>query len=344
MSIVAHPYNAELASAWDDFVSNQSRNGTIFHEQRFLEYHPPGRFTDASLVFHENGSAVEKIIGVFPAALVAQNGETRLVSHPGSSYGGLVYGPKTTARQVMEMVEGIIGHAQSLKAQSVEMRLAENLIFSDPPDQELGFMLWHRGFTRKSLELSSAINLLTGARLSGMKSTVRWSVGRAQKDGVTVETERPVEEAYALIEKNLAAKYGKKPTHSLEELQELKRRYPERIRIWSAMTDGQCAGTTVIFEANRKSVHVFYIAQDYKFSKAQPLYLLFDRVVAHYADMGFECLNFGISSRERWIKWGILEFKESFGARGVTRETWALNDLAAPKPHDGPPHETGIRQ
>lgn len=313
-------YSAQMQQEWDAFIRTNSRNGGIFHEQTFLGYHPTGRFNDTSLIFRENGT----IVGVLPAV---DTGEGCIVSHPGSSAGGLVFHRKATTRDVLGMLEGAVAHYRDRGGRSLELRLAEP-IFSMPVDGELAYLLWHRGFTLVSRELSACVDLredgswlLLGRKKNGT------DIRRLIKSGVTVEQREDLAEVYDLIVRNLDKRYGKVPTHTYAELLELKRRYPERINFWLALVDGAPAATVVTFVVNSKAVHDFYIAQDYSFAKYQVMPLLFHTIFGHYGARGFSWFNFGISSRGDWIKWGILEFKERMGGRAVCRDTWMLEDL-----------------
>ena len=71
---------------WDNFV-NEANNGTIFHLRKFLSYHIERQFEDGSLIFELNN----KILAVLPAAIVYNSKKKILHSHPGASYGGVVY-------------------------------------------------------------------------------------------------------------------------------------------------------------------------------------------------------------------------------------------------------------
>ena len=79
-------FNHSLSRIWDQFILD-SNNGTLFHLRNFLSYHIERKFNDESLLFELNN----KIIAVFPAAKVNQNNKTILYSHPGASYGGMIY-------------------------------------------------------------------------------------------------------------------------------------------------------------------------------------------------------------------------------------------------------------
>ena len=61
-------YNHKLQYEWDEFITN-SEGGTIFHYQKFLNYHIHKNFQGCSLLFYEK----EILVGVLPAALIKNN-------------------------------------------------------------------------------------------------------------------------------------------------------------------------------------------------------------------------------------------------------------------------------
>ena len=96
-NIQVKEYTEDHHKAWDEFIRTASRNGGIFQERDFLSYHPEGKFKDASLLFFEKGT----LIAVFPAAIVSENGKEKVVSHPGSSCGGLIFQYSASLQQVL---------------------------------------------------------------------------------------------------------------------------------------------------------------------------------------------------------------------------------------------------
>ena len=80
-NIEVKEYTEDLHTFWDQFIRTSSRNGGIFQERDFLSYHPKEKFNDASLLFFEEGD----LIGVFPAAIIIDDGKKKVISHPGSS-------------------------------------------------------------------------------------------------------------------------------------------------------------------------------------------------------------------------------------------------------------------
>lgn len=319
--ITIRKYSAADQVNWDAFIREQSRNGTIFHEQKFLAYHPEGKFQDSSYLFEEEG----KIIGVLPAALVNEN---QLVSHPGSSCGGLLFHTQCGLREVLSMVELLLRTCQSQRIETIQLRLAEP-IFAWPVSDELSYALWHRGFELHAREISTCIpfdadyNWLNWGRKKNI-----FDIRKAEKEGFTVSIDPDTDTAWEIVNRNLDTRYQKSPTHTKAELTKLKDLYPDRIHPWvcrnAASEEVACV---ICFEGNKHTIHDFYISQDYTKVKLNLLPFVFQQLLEYYKESGYDWFNFGISSRADWIKWGILEFKERIGGRAVNRDTWQHNSV-----------------
>jgi hypothetical protein len=323
-------YDHQKDGEWDAFVTSNSRNGGIFHERNFLSYHPADRFNDRSLLFYDEEG---QLLGVLPAALKSDGNKSKIVSHPGSSAGGLVYERSAGLRKVLSMVDAAVLFYRSAGASAVELRLAEP-IFANPGDAELSYSLWNLGFKIATREISSCVNLSSEDNWleMGRKKNI-FDVRKLQKMGAVVSL-GSIENAYRIIANNLDNRYSKTPTHSLEELLELKNRYPDRIDPWLISLNGDILATVVVFKVNKHAVHTFYIAQDYTFAKLQPMTTFFYELFGVYKNLGFEWFNFGISSRAELIKWGILEFKERVGGRATYRESWVLDNIQDYTPYN----------
>lgn len=327
--IELRPYSQQDAEAWDEFVRGSSRNGGIFHEQRFLSYHPPERFCDESCLLFKQG----KLVGVFPAARKSEDAD-EVISHPGSSAGGLVYHLRTVTQELLAMLEAVVLHYQQKGYRSLELRLPE-YFFAYPLTGDLEYLLWHRGFHLASRELSSAIHLEESHRWKQLGRKRNLTTARsALRKGLSVQREDTVDDAYTIIRENLRRRYEKEPTHSLEELRQLKSLYPERVDVWTARWEERCVAAIVIFRVNKQGVHDFYIAQDYEFTEMNVFPALYQTAIEFYQAEGFNWFNFGISSRGDWIKWGILNFKEGIGGRAACREVWRLENLSAYRRYD----------
>jgi len=228
----------------------------------------------------------------------------------------------------LERLEQLIGHYQARNIYAVEIRLAEP-IFHRIPEGEFTYLLWHRGFTVKTQEISTCVQLdkESSWQKLGRKKNLT-DIRKLERDGYVVKNIPDAEKVYPLIEDNLANKYNRKPTHTLPDLKKLKETYPGRIHFYTVEINGSVAAVTVLFDVTCKAVHTFYIAQSNEFGNINILPLLFYKIFEEYRRRNFDWYNFGISSRGQEIKWGMLEFKERMGGRATTRQVWVLEDLA----------------
>jgi len=331
-NIEVKEYTEDDHKAWDEFIRTVSRNGGIFQERDFLSYHPEGKFKDASLLFFEKGT----LMAVFPAAIISENEKEKVVSHPGSSCGGLIFHRSATLQQVLEILESLIESYKAKNIHSIEIRLAEP-IFNAIPDEELRYLLWHRGFTIKSQEISTCVKLTEDKIWEKLCRKRNLSyIKQQEKDGVRVVETDDVDKVYPVIEMNLKIRYSRIPTHSREELKKLKQIYPDRIHYWVAEKEDQVLGILVLFDVNKTGVHSFYIAKNEEYNNVKAMPLLFHKVFEHYYNQDYAWFNFGISSRGQQIKWGILEFKENVGGRATARQIWHLDNIFDYKKYENP--------
>jgi hypothetical protein len=334
-SIQVCQYDGSQSGEWDRFVSDDSRNGGLFHERRFLSYHAPDRFHDVSLMFRDDDG---QLAGVLPCASVDADGGRRAVeSHPGSSAGSFVFAKTARLSHVLAMIDAAATHFRDAGFSRIGLRLPES-IFASATTGELDFALWRQGYRLRTRELSTAIRLGDeAARVALARRKLGVEDRAAQKRGVTIAESNDACAVWEHIARNLKERYGKAPAHSASELARLKQLYPARIRFWCASRDGITLAVIVVFEVTPRAAHTFYIAHDRAAATdVNPMPLLVSTICTDLAARNFSWLNFGISTRGDYVKWGILEFKEFMGGRGVCREEWELPSLSEFKPYEWP--------
>lgn len=318
-------YEDKFLDSWDSFVKNESRNGTIFHEQKFLSYHPEDRFHRFDKICYNQKN---EILAVIPGIIATDDGKKKYVSHLGSTAGGVIYSKHATTREVLSILDSFILLLKNESVESAEFRIHEPF-FSSPHHGELEYCLWYTGFSNVSKELSTVFQLAGQDTRFVSKRTMSY-IKSLEKRGFLINRDDSVAETYNLIKLNLEKRYNKKPTHSLEELEKLKKIYPDRIHFWTVRhpVGLNILSAVVVFEASSHALHDFYIAQDYENPEsAHTLNLLFHTAFKYYREKGFLYYNFGISSRNKEVKWGILEFKEKAGGRAISRDIWLLSNL-----------------
>lgn len=309
-------YSNEHRELWDDFV-RESRNGTLFHTQRFLSYHEPGKFKDNSLLVYDKGD----IVSVFPAVL---HEDRVLKSHGGSSYGGPVFNFTAGQKVVHDTMNSIEEYAISKGFESIEMRICPRVMHKYP-SEDVDYILWYLGYEVVSAELSTAVQLFSIRDEIDIDKCYRndtWrSVKKANNMGVTIKDSDDWDIFWDILSDNLHYKHRATPTHTLEEINRLRDLCPGEIELTASYYKGELTAGVVTFICNSSTVHTFYIAQDYTYQKTRSLNLVFHELILYYYQQGYKYLNFGISTESGGtaINEGLFRFKEGFGARGTIR-------------------------
>lgn len=307
--------------SWESFV-RESNNGTIFHERKFLSYHPDGRFDDHSLVIEKKG----KILALLPAAAALRDGLNCLVSHPGSSYGGPVYRADLSIRDAFSIVQGLVDHSKKEGFQRLQLTLPP-AIYQQRVSNYIDFALVKSGFSYQKREVSSMLNIEDSPEenLARFKPSHRTALRRAQKQGVEIRESDDFSSFYSILKQNLKIRHEVQPTHSLPELERLRKLYPNAIRLFGAFHEGQMVAGVVNFNANRNVALAFYISHDENHQHLRAVNLLFYEIIRWCNERDFRYLDFGIFTVNMDPNFGLGRFKENFGASGVFRDTFSLD-------------------
>lgn len=322
------PYSETMQEEWDSFVE-YSRNGTIFTTQKFLGYHPPGRFDDHSLLFKKKG----RLIAVLPAAVRDGASGKVLYSHPGSNHGGIILDMGSGIDDACSIVDSLINYARVNGFAQILVRNPER-IYQVLPTDEIDFALLFHGFSVIQRDLSTVIPLdfFKERGRNIFEESCRRAIRKAEKSGVEVMETDDYPLFWKILDANLTVRYGKNPTHSLEDIQMIKKLFPENIRFFGAYLKGLLIAGVVLFVCNRQGALAFYISDHKDYQIYRPLNLVHDRIVEWCLSQGLKFYNFGYSTENAGtgINWGLFRFKESFGGKGIIRET-SLFDLTAGK-------------
>lgn len=328
-------YSEDCTNDWDEFVIN-SLNGTIFHERKFINYHPKDRFKDDSLMFFDK----EKLVAVFPAATIINSENKKILkSHPGTSYGGLVISEKISLKNSFQLIESLETYALENEYNYIEFRSAEKIFLDNMIDQ-LEFALVRNSYIREAEELSTYYDLKSYWDLAEddlilkfnnkSKSKVRQNIYKGINSDFTskfLENEEEYQDFYKILCSNLL-KHNTKPVHSYQEMLNLLNSYPDRVKIFGVFQENNqqsnLMSAFLIFKVNHNSWHIFYSALDYNFQNQRPQNFCLYSLIKYLAGQKDHFLNFGISTEQggKFINWGLFEFKESFNGSGAIRTYW----------------------
>lgn len=301
--------------AWEEFVENSS-NGNLFHTRRFLSYHPPGRFNDRSLVFEGSGGW----LAVAPACAAAE-GDCRVWSaHRFSSHGGLVFSPAADLNAQFALVSALIHYLRDEGYHRATTRMPPSCVCAQPMDA-LPFVLDRCGFRVSTSELAQFVPLEGLDPETHYHPSVIRALKKACRAGLHVEESDRFEDFWRLLGATLADRHETRPTHTLEEIESLRRLCPGEVKLLAAFDGDRMLAGTVVFRLNARAWHTFYFAQDYAFQSLRPLTLVKHHLLNQATQAGCRVVNFGVctASGAAIANLGLYRFKSHFGAQPCLR-------------------------
>jgi len=299
---------------WETFVEH-ANNGTIFHTLKFLSYHPANRFQNMHLMIKEKSN----ILAVFPAV----EDDKTIISHKGASYGGFVLKKGLGIHKVYLIVEHTVTYLKTHGYKKIILTQPP-LIYCSNPHQYIDFSLMKNGFSYRKREITAVISLDRADPLATFHADARRSTKKALREGVRVIITEEFATFYDILKHNLGMRHNVLPTHTLDELQKLKKLFPEKIILFGAFHKQTMLGGMVLFATNPHVVLAFYISHDAKFQAYRPVNLLFYEVIQWARNRGFKFLDLGTFTLNMEPNWGLGRFKENFNARGFLRDTYEI--------------------
>lgn len=315
------PYSTDLSAEWARFLA-ASNNGTIFHDLRFLAYHPPGRFDQRHLLFRLRGETV----ALLPAALVEVEPGVRWLKSPfGASVGGPVLPVGQPVETTMAVACAVREHARVAGLGGIEMRLGP-AVYMSQPDDHLGFALAAAGFKLHRRWISHVVRLPSDPReVEGQfkRPKARDILSALRKGAQPREASRDSLPAFYDLLLGSKRKHGATPTHTQAEIESLFELLPARIRLFMCEASGQEVAGVLVFMLNSRAAYTFYICQ----AEPPPIVGATAALIAHLGQVlageGIRYLDLGPTSFDDMsLSSGLAFFKEGFGAVGFCRDEW----------------------
>lgn len=307
MNFKVVPYQSSYHSLWNEFVA-KAKNATFLFHRDFMEYHND-QFDDFSLMVYKE----EVLIAVLPA----NKNEVGVYSHQGLTYGGIVVKNGIRMPDFTAVFRAILIYLNSYGIQELVIKEIP-LFYTEQFSDEMKYLAFIMNAEVIRKDICSVIRL---DRPFTVSKSVKRDVNNAQRRGLEIEREGDVDVFWKnILEPNLMRKFGKKPVHSVEEIQLLKKRFPNNIFQFNVLEDQKVIAGTTVFVTDRV-VHAQYISIDHEVKKTGVLDFLYSALMEEYSD-DKEYFDFGISNENegRNINQGLLFWKEKFGAQIVVQE------------------------
>lgn len=308
-------YTAQSKNEWDAFVRS-SKNGTFLFFRDYMEYHQH-RFCDHSLLIRDDGGELRALL---PANL---EGDV-LYSHGGLTYGGFITDKSLKLPVLLRIVDEVF---TGLKQSGITRCIYKTIphIYHQHPAEEDRYALFLAG---ASWVRSSALAVVRSCDRIGYQERRVRGLKKALKHGLTAAHSDDIPAFWQILSALLSEVYRTQPVHSLEEIQSLKSRFPDHIKLFGCFEDGELLAGTLIFETPLVA-RAQYIASSPRGRELAALDLVFDHLLndVYHTKRYFE---FGTSDEKngRHLNQGLIEQKEGFGARCVALDQYSI-DVAA---------------
>ena len=313
--ITIKKYVSKQSNQWDEFI-DVSNNGTIFQKQSFINYHIDRKFIDHSLIIKNNNN----VLAVLPA-IIKNN---VLYSHAGSSYGGLVLARGVEFSVLNDIILKLDDYCVKNKFKSIFL-INSPCIYHKELDYSLDYLLQWNQFYQKELYISHAVNIGQEADLSNLlaKRKRRYLNNDDELNALKFKESSEFDVFYRILLKS-KEKFKSKPTHSLEELYQLKKIFPNEIKLLLTMKNDEVVGGSLIFFTNDSVSLIFYntILEELRNSQISMLQLY--KCMEISKQYGCKVVDFGVSHTPEAKdpmapKLSLIRFKEQFNTGGVLR-------------------------
>jgi len=279
-----------------------------------MDYHKE-RFTDMSLMIYKNDSLF---------ALLPANCKDNLVySHQGLSYGGLLLRSDSKFEEVIQAFKQVLSYLNDNGFDSLELKLLPKMYHKLPSD-ELDYLMFVTKAQISRRDMSSVIDIKNPLIIQS--SNRKRNLKKAKANNIEVKEEHQFDTFFnQILIPNLQERHEALPTHSAEEINKLKTKFPNHIRQFNAYYKNEIIAGVTIFESDNVA-HAQYISTLDSKKELAGLDAIFDELITTvFKNKGY--FSFGISNENQGlnVNQGLLKWKESFGARAMVHDFYKIN-------------------
>ena len=303
-------YSGDRKGEWNAFLG-KSKNGLFLFHRDYMEYHAD-RFVDFSLMVYDGRELV---------ALLPANVEGNVcVSHGGLTFGGFV----TSSAMRTPAMLSVFGEVVDYLRASALSRLVYKCVpyvYHSMPSEEDRYALFRMGARLVRRDVTSAIYLPRKLRFQELR---RRGIKKAVGAGLEVKEVDDLAPFWVVLEANLAERHHTKPVHSCAEMEYLRGKFPENIKLFACCRKDTLLAGVVVYESAHVA-HAQYIASSDEGRQSGALDMVFSHLLNdHYRDKDY--FDFGISTENngQYLNESLVSFKEGFGARAVVHDFYEV--------------------
>lgn len=306
-------YSPEQQETWDKYVA-KTKNATFLFYRNYMDYHAE-RFRDHSLMFFIG----KRLHSILPA----HEEGTSFCSHLGLTYGGLLMDQAVTTNEVVTLFSELNDYLRAKGFTQVIYRAIPWVYHRLPAEEDLYAMFWKCG-ARLKQRMAGTVIFMDG-QLPWRKDHRR-RLKDAHEAGIRVERNSSLADFWKILEENLKQRFDTSPVHTLQEMELLKSRFPDKIIQYNAYQGNEIVGGITFYVMNNV-LHGQYSATNETGKRTGAMEAIYEQVMFHdFKDIRY--LDFGTSNEDggRILNEGLIDHKEGYGGRTVMYDTyeWTL--------------------
>lgn len=301
-------YNSEYKAEWDAFVRLSDNFSFLFYRD-YIEYHSD-RFTDLSLMLCEKG----KLKCLLPGNM--DNGI--FYSHQGLTFGSMIHEPHFTYEKASLYLEQFISflYGEGLTQMIVK---SQPFFYASSHSQIQNYLFNHHQLQGQKQDIGAFIHC---ANHEFTKSSIEKR--KLRLADFYVDEDNPLDEFWRVLEENLKQQHGLKPVHSLEEMKQLIRLFPDNIKLFiirNADTNLIDAGT-LLFD-NGSVIKMQYIATSDHGRTNRAIHAMYYLFISQYKKTKI-FIDMGTCMTDDDVNTSLLYLKQRFGAEVYCTERYNL--------------------
>lgn len=310
-------YSSDMASEWNAFIA-ESRNATFLFNRGYMDYHAD-RYNDHSLIAAEG----ERIIALLPAEEYHSPSRGKILrSHGGLTYGGWAVRKRhTDASDMLEIFSVMMEYCRGEGFSGIDYKPLPYIYSVMPADDDL-YALYRSGASLQSRNLSCAIDYRHNP---GFNTQQRRNLKRSAGNNVIIELDADINEFHRLLSDCLKERHDAAPVHTVSELQTLKERFPENIRLYIISVTGEGPQAGVCIFDTGIVAHAQYIWSTPSARQRGLLTRLFDYLIKEYSERNY--FDFGTNNEAGGmiLNSGLYRQKFSLGGGGVAYDRYYID-------------------
>ena len=253
------------------------------------------------------------------------NNANIIISHPGITYGGLIYKKNLYGNRVGEIIRLIFDYYFKIGFDEIVYKVVPFIYHSLPAQDDIYF-LNQIGAKNYRIDLSCTIDINQKKSLTMLRKR---SLKKSQKyPQEIINGFNKIEECWELLKENLKKKYGAIPVHTSEEIQKLIKLFPNNISCIASKLNGDIIAFIILYKS-ANVWHTQYIAANNRGHQINALDFIFNASIEEAIKSKIRWFDFGTSneSNGKYLNNNLYNFKHGFGAGGTIYQFYKLTKM-----------------